>query len=66
MKILYSILPLLISVAPPSFAQNYIFQSNNQFDAYKQALNNYSNRDPRRQKDHRGSGRRSYYIDDNY
>lgn len=63
MKILYLILPLLVSVAPPSLTQNYINQSNNQLDTYKQRLNKYSNRNPRRQKDHRGSGRRNYYMD---
>lgn len=66
MNILYLISPLLISVASPSFTQNSIFQSNNQFVAYKQTLNKYSNTNPRRQKDHRGSGRRSYYMDNNY
>ena len=66
MKILYSILPLLISVASPSFVQNYISQSNNQFDTYEEAINKYSKRNPREQKDHRGSGRRSYYADNNY
>lgn len=62
MKILYFILPLLILVASPSLAQNSIFQSNNQLDTYKQVLKKY----PRRQKEHRGSGRRSYYARDNY
>lgn len=56
MKILYFILPLLISVASPSFDQNSISQSNNRLDTYKEVLNKH----PKRQKDHRGSGRRSY------
>jgi hypothetical protein len=62
MKILYCILPLLISVASPSFAQNSIFQSNNRLDTYKQVLK----RNPERQNDHRGSGRRSYNTGNNY
>ncbi len=61
MKILYFILPLLISIAPPSFTQNSIFQSNNQLETYKQTLNKDLNKKPRRQKDHRGSGRRNYH-----
>ncbi len=56
MKILYLILPLLISVASPSLNQNYISQSNNQLDAYKQVQKKY----PSRRKDHRGSGRRNF------
>ncbi|MGB3641463.1 MAG: hypothetical protein WBA39_28380 [Rivularia sp. (in: cyanobacteria)] len=49
-------MPLLISVASPSFDQNSISQSNNRLDTYKEVLNKH----PKRQKDHRGSGRRSY------
>ena len=58
MKILYSILPLLISVASPSFVQNYISPlETNQFEIYQQA----QSKSQRRRKPHRGSGRRYYY-----
>ncbi|MDY6898155.1 MAG: hypothetical protein SWZ49_08750 [Cyanobacteriota bacterium] len=55
MKILYCILPLLISVASPSFVQNSIFPVNtNQFNNHEQA----QSKSRRRRKPHRGSGRR--------
>jgi len=58
MKILYCILPLLISVASPSFVQNYISPlETNQFEIYQQA----QSKSQRRRKPHRGSGRRYYY-----
>ncbi len=58
MKILYLIMPLLILVASPSFAQNSISQSKNKFNICKEAQKNY----PRRRKKHRGSGRRCLHI----
>ncbi|MEL6460006.1 MAG: hypothetical protein AAFQ91_17430 [Cyanobacteria bacterium J06621_15] len=58
MKILYCILPLLISVASPSFVQNYIsVLETNQFNIHKQA----QHKSRRQRKRHRGSGRRYFY-----
>ena len=53
MKILYFILSLWILVVLPSYIQNSIPQARNQFDTY-----NKEDKPSRRQKDHRGSGRR--------
>lgn len=58
MKILYCILPLLISVASPSFAQNSIFTADtNKFNFHQQL----KYKPQRRRKPHRGSGRRNFY-----
>jgi len=58
MKILYCILPLLISVASPSFTQKSIFTlDTNQFNRHQQV----QYKPQRRRKPHRGSGRRNFY-----
>ena len=58
MKILYCILPLLISVASPSFVQNYISSlETNKLEIHKQA----QSKSQKPKKPHRGSGRRYHY-----
>ena len=59
MKILYLILPLWFLVGLPLFVQNSIFPAKNQFETYKQAQSEAS---PKRQKNHRGSGRRNMKV----
>ena len=55
MKILYCILPLLISIALPLFVQNYIsLLETNEFEIYEQA----QSKSQKPKKPHRGSGRR--------
>lgn len=58
MKILYFNLSVLILIALPPFIQTSVLQPKDQLDTYEKT----SRKRPRRQKEHRGSGRKNYLI----